>query len=154
MDSRFVDTLSGRGLPLRGHDIDTRSHHPGTVPQVRQFRRSRKARVRRRPEAARRTREDPSILGSEVLGRRRPDCEREFRVRVVARARAAGHPAVGHSRASSENRFSEIFFGNSVALGMRGLTVSAHDAEALLSASRPPSGGSRAQRRIENTARR
>jgi 3-isopropylmalate/(R)-2-methylmalate dehydratase small subunit len=55
-------------------------------------------------------------------------------MRLVARARAAGHPALGHSRAVVGESFSEIFFGNSVALGMPCLTVSAHDAEALLSA--------------------
>ena len=37
-------------------------------------------------------------------------------------------------RAVVGESFSEIFFGNSVALGMPCLTVSAHDAEALLSA--------------------
>ncbi len=37
-------------------------------------------------------------------------------------------------RAVVGESFSEIFFGNSVALGMPCLTVSAHDAEALLAA--------------------
>ena len=48
--------------------------------------------------AARRARAGACVFESEVRGRAHSDREREFRVRFVARACAAGDPALGYSR--------------------------------------------------------
>ena len=133
MDSRFVDTLSGRGLPLRGHDIDTDRIIPARFLKCVSFEGlERHAFEDDRKQLAERGQthpfSDPKYSGAGVLivnGNFGCGSSREHAPQAIQRwgIRAV----VGES-------FSEIFFGNSVALGMPCLTVSAHDAEALLSA--------------------
>jgi len=134
MDSpRFVDTISGRGLPLRGHDIDTDRIIPARfLKSVRfdgleahAFEDDRKQLAERGQVHAF---SNPSYAGARILvvnGNFGCGSSREHAPQAIQRwgIRAV----VGES-------FSEIFFGNSVALGMPCLTVSAQDAEALLSA--------------------
>ena len=107
MDSRFVDRISGRAVPAARPRHRHRSHHPGAISEVRQLRGTRDARLRRRPQAAGRARPGACVLGSALCRRKHPDRERQFRLRVVARARAAGAPALGHP-----GRRRRIVFGN------------------------------------------
>jgi len=134
MDSpRFVDTISGRGLPLRGHDIDTDRIIPARFLksvsfdglEAHAFEDDRKQLAERGQVHAF---SNPSYAGARILvvnGNFGCGSSREHAPQAIQRwgIRAV----VGES-------FSEIFFGNSVALGMPCLTVSAQDAEALLSA--------------------
>ena len=133
MDSRFIDNISGRGIPLRGHDIDTDRIIPARFLKSVSFeglethafeddRKQLEERGQVHPFS------DPRYAGAKVLivnGNFGCGSSREHAPQALQRwgIRAV----VGES-------FSEIFFGNAVALGMPCLTVSAHDAEALLSA--------------------
>jgi 3-isopropylmalate/(R)-2-methylmalate dehydratase small subunit len=133
MDSRFIDNISGRGIPLRGHDIDTDRIIPARFLKSVSFeglethafeddRKQLEERGQLHPFS------NPRYAGAKVLvvnGNFGCGSSREHAPQALQRwgIRAV----VGES-------FSEIFFGNAVALGMPCLTVSAHDAEALLSA--------------------
>jgi len=133
MDSRFVNKVSGRGIPLRGHDIDTDRIVPARFLKSVSFeglethafeddRKQLEERGQVHPFS------NPRYAGANVLivnGNFGCGSSREHAPQALQRwgIRAV----VGES-------FSEIFFGNSVALGMPCLTVSAHDADALLSA--------------------
>jgi 3-isopropylmalate/(R)-2-methylmalate dehydratase small subunit len=132
-DSRFIDRVSGRGLPLRGHDIDTDRIIPARFLksvtfeglETHAFEDDRKQLAERgqmHPFS------DPKYAGARILiVNRNFGCGSSREHAPQAIQRWGIRAVVGES-------FSEIFFGNSVALGMPCLTVSARDAEDLLAA--------------------
>lgn len=133
MDPRFIDRISGRAVPLRGHDIDTDRIIPARFLKCvsfegleqHAFEDDRKQLEERGQVHAF---SDPRYAGAKILivnGNFGCGSSREHAPQALQRwgIRAV----VGES-------FSEIFFGNSVALGMPCLTISGGDVEALMSA--------------------
>ena len=124
-----ITKVSGRGVPLRGHDIDTDRIMPARFLRAVSFDGLEKH-LFEDDRAADPTHpfNDPRYAGAAILIVNRnfgSGSSREHAPQGLARAGIRA--VVGES-------FSEIFFGNSVALGMPCLTVTAADAEALLSA--------------------
>src|SRR5436190_13196557 len=133
MASRSVDRMSGRAVPLRGHDIDTDRIIPARYLksvtfeglEAHAFEDDRKQLAERgqtHPFS------NPRYQGAGVLvvnGNFGCGSSREHAPQALQR---------WGIRAVIGESFSEIFLGNAVALGMACLTVSAQDAEALLSA--------------------
>ncbi len=132
MDSRYVDTIAGRGIPLRGHDIDTDRIIPARFLKSVTF----------------------NGLEAHAFEDDRKQLEERGQVHAFSNLRyqgariliVNGNFGCGSSREHAPQAlqrwgiravvgesFSEIFFGNSVALGMPCLTVSAEDADALQS---------------------
>ena len=130
---RFVDQISGRGIPLRGHDIDTDRIIPARFLKCVSFeglethafeddRKQLEERGQVHPFS------NPRYQGASILivnGNFGCGSSREHAPQALQR---------WGIRAVIGESFSEIYFGNSVALGMPCLTVGARDAEALLSA--------------------
>jgi len=133
MSSRYLDRISGRGISLRGHDIDTDRIIPARFLKSVSFegleahafeddRKQLQERGHTHPFS------DARFAGASILvvnGNFGCGSSREHAPQALQRWGIQA--VVGES-------FSEIFFGNSVALGMPCLTVSTHDADALQAA--------------------
>ncbi len=133
MGSRQIDNISGRAVPLRGNDIDTDRIIPARFLKSVSF----------------------EGLETHVFEDDRKQLEERGQLHPFSNAKYAGAAILvvngnfgcGSSREHAPQAlqrwgiravvgesFSEIFFGNSVALGMPCLTVSPADTDALISA--------------------
>ena len=118
-----IRRVAGTALPLRGDDIDTDRIIPARFLVSITFEglgahAFEDDRQRREGEGRRAPLRRPALLG-----RADPPREPQLRLRLVARARAAGaRPRAASARSSGES-FSEIFFGNSVAIGLPCVTL-------------------------------
>ena len=124
-----ITRISGRGLPLRGNDIDTDRIIPARFLKSITFEglqdhlfEDDRAQIANHPVS------NPSYAGARVMVvQSNFGCGSSREHAPQAIHRRGIRAVIGQS-------FSEIFFGNSVALGMPCLTVSPSDADALLTA--------------------
>ena len=128
MSDRDRAASAGRALPLRGHDIDTDRIIPARFLRAVTFEGLERARLRGRPRSATRRPhpfDDPRYQGARVLVvNRNFGCGSSREHAPQALQRWGIRAVVGES-------FSEIFFGNSVALGLPCLTAAAEAVEQL-----------------------
>ncbi len=133
MDSRFIDRISGRALPLRGHDIDTDRIIPARFLksvtfeglETHAFEDDRKQLEERGQVHAF---WNPRYAGAKILivnGNFGCGSSREHAPQAIQRWGV---------RAIIGESFSEIFFGNSVALGMPCVTADPATVDALMAA--------------------
>jgi 3-isopropylmalate/(R)-2-methylmalate dehydratase small subunit len=131
--SRYVEKIAGRGLPLRGQDIDTDRILPARYLKCVTFedlethvfeddRQQLEARGAIHPFS------NPAYQGAKVL-----IVNRNFGCGSSREHAPQGLQRWGIGAVLGES-FSEIFFGNSLALGMPCLTLSAEDIERLMQA--------------------
>ena len=131
--SRYIDRISGRGLPLRGHDIDTDRIIPARFLKSVTF------------EGLEKHAFEDDRKQLEERGQIHPFSNARYqgaRILIVngnfgcGSSREHAPQAIQRwgIRAIVGESFSEIFFGNSVALGMPCLTITAQHVEALLAA--------------------
>ena len=149
-----IRQIAGRALPLRGDNIDTDRIIPARFLRVGHVRRARAAPVRGRSQAARGRRAAPSARptrptpgASMLLVNANFGCGSSREHAPQAIRRSGIRAVVGES-------FSEIFFGNSVALGMPCVTADAATSSALMAlVEREPRDRGRRRSRRDDASR-
>ena len=132
-----ISRIASNASPVRAWSARQRdrhrSDHSRAVSEVGDVRRTRDPCLRGRSESPARGGQDPSIRQPSASRCHDPAGEWKFRVRLVARACAPGASPLG-IRAVVAESFAEIFFGNSVTIGLPCLTASPADLERLMAA--------------------